>query len=137
MLYSSLMSLVSRFWLFCGRYHLLYILNCCKKGDGEENFELLFILNILIILVQVKAFIRGDAPPFTAGQLEGIASIVNMHTRVAKRLFSSSLRYWIIEFLRRQPKEKKFRALILRFIKDRTAALLLMEVKASHLSLFL
>lgn len=82
----------------------------------------------LLAHYQVKAFIRGDAPPFTAGQLEGIASIVNMHTRVAKRLFSTSLRYWIIEFLRRQPKEKKFRALILRFIKDRTAALLLMEV---------
>lgn len=51
-----------------------------------------------------------------------------MHARFAKRLHNSSLRYWILEFLRRQPKEKKFRALILRFIKDRNAALLLMEV---------
>lgn len=76
----------------------------------------------------MKAFLRGDSPPFSAGQLEGMAAIVNMHTRVAKRLFSSSLRYWIIEYLRRQPEGKQFRALILKFIKDRVAALLLTEV---------
>ncbi|XP_042476524.1 ribonuclease II, chloroplastic/mitochondrial isoform X2 [Macadamia integrifolia] len=82
----------------------------------------------LLAHYQVKAFLKGDAPPFSAGQLEGLASLINMHVRVAKRLYNSSLRYWLLEFLRRQPKEKKFRALILRFIKDRMAALLLMEV---------
>lgn len=76
----------------------------------------------------MKAFLRGDSPPFSAGQLEQMASNVNMHARVAKRLFNSSLRYWILEYLRRQPKEKRFRALILKFIKDRIAALLLTEV---------
>ncbi|KAF8402926.1 hypothetical protein HHK36_011019 [Tetracentron sinense] len=82
----------------------------------------------LLAHYQVKAFLRGESPPFSAGQLEGMASLINMHARVAKRLYSSSLRYWLLEFLRRQPREKKFRALILRFIKDRIAALLLMEV---------
>lgn len=82
----------------------------------------------LLAHYQIKAFLIGDSPPFSAGQLEGLASIVNMSTRVAKRLFNSSLRYWILEYLRRQPKEKRFRALILRFIKDRIAALLLVEV---------
>ncbi|KAK6943654.1 Ribonuclease II/R [Dillenia turbinata] len=82
----------------------------------------------LLAHYQVKAFLRGDTPPFTAGQLEGIASSVNMNARVAKRLVSSSLKYWILEYLRRQPKRKRFRALVLRFIKDRTAALLLLEV---------
>lgn len=82
----------------------------------------------LLAHYQVKAFLRGDSPPFSAGQMEGMAAIVNMHARLAKRLCSSSLRYWILEFIRRQPKEKKFRALVLRFIKDRIAALLLMEV---------
>lgn len=82
----------------------------------------------LLAHYQVKSFIRGDAPPFSAGQLEGISSIVNMQHRVARKLFSSSLRYWVLEYLRRQPKERKFRALILRFIKDRIAALILMEV---------
>ncbi|XP_021289415.1 ribonuclease II, chloroplastic/mitochondrial isoform X2 [Herrania umbratica] len=82
----------------------------------------------LLAHYQVKAFLRGESPPFSAGQLEGMASIVNMQVRLVRRLSGSSLRHWIIEFLRRQPREKKFRALILRFIKDRVAALLLVEV---------
>ncbi|GKV05848.1 hypothetical protein SLEP1_g17807 [Rubroshorea leprosula] len=51
-----------------------------------------------------------------------------MQIRVVRKLCASSLRYWIIEFLRRQPKEKKYRGLVLRFIKDQIAALLLVEV---------
>ncbi|XP_057534015.1 ribonuclease II, chloroplastic/mitochondrial-like isoform X2 [Amaranthus tricolor] len=82
----------------------------------------------LLAHYQVKSFIRGNAAPFSAGQLEGIASIVNMQHRVARKLCSTSLRYWLLEYLRRQPKERKFRALILRFIKDRIAALILVEV---------
>ncbi|MBA0830359.1 hypothetical protein Goarm_014897, partial [Gossypium armourianum] len=85
----------------------------------------------LLAHYQVKAFLRGESPPFSAGQLEGMASIVNMQVRVVRKLSASSLRYWIIEFLRRQPREKKFRALILRFIKDRIAALLLVGLQAS------
>ncbi|CDP06605.1 unnamed protein product [Coffea canephora] len=82
----------------------------------------------LLAHYQVKAFLRGDSPPFSAGQLEGIASLVNMSTRVVRKLCNSSLRYWILEYLRRQPKEKRFSALVLRFIKDRMAAILLVEV---------
>ncbi|KAL4284969.1 hypothetical protein GQ457_16G022610 [Hibiscus cannabinus] len=82
----------------------------------------------LLAHYQVKAFLRGESPPFSAGQLEGMASMVNMQVRVVRTLSASSLRYWIIEFLRRQPREKKYRALILRFIKDRIAALFLVEV---------
>ncbi|XP_059462457.1 ribonuclease II, chloroplastic/mitochondrial [Corylus avellana] len=82
----------------------------------------------LLAHYQVKAYLRGESLPFSAGQLEGIASSVNMHSRVAKRLFGSSLRYWILEYFRRQPKGRRYRALILRFIKDRVAALLLVEV---------
>ncbi|GER54374.1 ribonuclease II/R family protein [Striga asiatica] len=82
----------------------------------------------LLAHYQVKAFLRGDSLPFSAGRLEGIASLVNVNTRVIKRLSSTSLRYWIIEYLRQQPKHKTFSALVLRFIKDRVAAILLMEV---------
>ncbi|XP_077239005.1 ribonuclease II/R family protein [Tasmannia lanceolata] len=82
----------------------------------------------LLAHYQVTAFLRGDPLPFSPGHLEGMASLLNMHVRVAKRLCNTSLRYWLLEYLRRQPKEKKFRALILRFIKDRMAALLLVEV---------
>lgn len=82
----------------------------------------------LLAHYQVKAFLRGDALPFTSGQLEGMAASVNMNARIARKLFSSSLRYWILEYLRRQPKQRKFRALILKFVKDRNALLLLLEV---------
>ncbi|XP_050211898.1 ribonuclease II, chloroplastic/mitochondrial [Mercurialis annua] len=82
----------------------------------------------LLAHYQVKAVLRGETPPFSAGQLEVMASMVNMQFKMVKRLCNSSLRYWIIEFLRRQPKERRYRALILRFIKDRIALLLLVEV---------
>ncbi|XP_074583515.1 ribonuclease II, chloroplastic/mitochondrial [Curcuma longa] len=82
----------------------------------------------LLAHYQVKAFLRGEALPFSAGELEGMTCIVNMHVRVAKKLQNNSLRYWLLEYLRRQPRDRRFCALILRFIKHRTAALLLMEV---------
>lgn len=82
----------------------------------------------LLAHYQVKAFLRGDSPPFSAGQLEGMASLINMNVRLVRRVCNCSLRYWIIEYLRRQTKGTGFRALILRFIKDRIAALLLVEV---------
>ncbi|CAL1399100.1 unnamed protein product [Linum trigynum] len=82
----------------------------------------------LLAHYQVKAFLRGDSPPFSAGQLEGAAASVNMQTRLIRKLSNTSLRYWIIEYLRRQPKQRRYRALILRFIKDRVAALLLVDV---------
>ncbi|XP_054780859.1 ribonuclease II, chloroplastic/mitochondrial isoform X2 [Prosopis cineraria] len=82
----------------------------------------------LIAHYQVKAFIRGAPPPFSAGQLEGIAAVVNDRVRTVRKLCSSSLRYWTLEYLRRQPKEKRYHALILKFVKDRIAALLLVEV---------
>lgn len=100
------------------------------------SFNVLFVIyfffhKVVLFFLQVKAIIRGESPPFSAGQLEGIAATINMQTRVSRKLCNSSLRYWIIEYLRRQPKERKFRALVLRFIKDRNAALLLIEVNLS------
>uniref|UniRef100_A0A1D1ZIP0 Putative ribonuclease sll1290 n=1 Tax=Anthurium amnicola TaxID=1678845 RepID=A0A1D1ZIP0_9ARAE len=82
----------------------------------------------LLAHYQVKAFLRGDTSPFSAGQLEGITAVVNIQSRVARRLSNSSMRYWLLEFLRREPRERKFRALVLRFIKDRIASILLLEV---------
>ncbi|XP_061371834.1 ribonuclease II, chloroplastic/mitochondrial isoform X2 [Gastrolobium bilobum] len=82
----------------------------------------------LLAHYQVKAFLRGEPPPFSAGKLEGIAALVNDKFRAVRKLCNSSLRYWILEYLRRQPKEKRYRALVLKFFKDRLAALLLIEV---------
>lgn len=76
----------------------------------------------------MKAFLRGEALPFSATQMEGIVAAVNTQGKIARKLSNISLRYWLLEFLRRQPRERKFRAVVLRFIKDRAAAVLLLEV---------
>ncbi|KAF6993315.1 hypothetical protein CFC21_010227 [Triticum aestivum] len=82
----------------------------------------------LLAHYQVKAFLRGESPPYSAGDLEGMTFIASMHVKVARKLHSNSLRYWLLEYLRRQPKGRKYRALILKFIKDRMATLLLVDV---------
>ncbi|XP_039689943.1 ribonuclease II, chloroplastic/mitochondrial isoform X2 [Medicago truncatula] len=82
----------------------------------------------LLAHYQIKAFLRGEPPPFTSGNLEGLASGVNEKVRAVRKLSNSSLRYWILEYLRKQPKERRYRALVLKFLKDRIAALLLVEV---------
>jgi exoribonuclease II len=78
--------------------------------------------------VQVKAFLRGCLPPFPAGELEKRTFTAGMHVKIARRLQSTSLRYWILEYLRRQPEDKTYRAIVLCFVKDRTATVLLLEV---------
>ncbi|PKA51958.1 Ribonuclease II, chloroplastic/mitochondrial [Apostasia shenzhenica] len=82
----------------------------------------------LLAHYQVKSFLRGQPLPFSSGELEGITCLVNLHVKVSRKLQSSSLRYWLLEYIRRQPRGKRFCALILRFIKDRMVALLLIEV---------
>ncbi|KAL1330760.1 hypothetical protein HN51_048016 [Arachis hypogaea] len=82
----------------------------------------------LLAHYQVKAFLRGEPPPFTSGKLEGIAAVVNERFKTVRKLSNNSLRYWMLEYLRREPRERRYRALVLRFLKDRIAALLLVEV---------
>ncbi|CAK8575001.1 unnamed protein product [Lathyrus sativus] len=82
----------------------------------------------LLAHYQLKAFLRGELPPFTPSELEGITANVNEKVRAARKLSNSSLRYWILEYFRKQPKERRYRALVLKFFKDRIAALLLVEV---------
>ncbi|CAJ2655739.1 unnamed protein product [Trifolium pratense] len=82
----------------------------------------------LLAHYQIKAFLRGEPPPFTPGNLEGIGAGVNEKAREVRKLGNSSLRYWILEYLRKQPEARRYRALVLKFFKGRLAALLLVEV---------
>lgn len=90
---------------------------------------------LLFFFLQVKAFLRGESLPFSSSQLEGITSFINVHTRTVRKLSNINTRYWLLEFLRRQPKGKKFRAVIIRFIKDRVVELFLVEVTVYYRSL--
>ncbi|KAH9327548.1 hypothetical protein KI387_007726, partial [Taxus chinensis] len=82
----------------------------------------------LLAHYQVKAVLRGEMPPFTSPQLEGMMQLINLQVRTSRRICNNSVRYWMLEYLRRQAKGKEFRALILRFVKDKIASLLLLEV---------
>jgi exoribonuclease R len=55
---------------------------------------------------------------------------VNEKVREVRKLSNSSLRYWILEYLRKQPKARRYRALVLKFFKSQIAALLLVEVSS-------
>lgn len=79
----------------------------------------------------MKAFLRGDSPPFSADELEMIGSNVKMRVKVAKKLSKRS-RYWVYEYLRRQPKGIIFRTLIIKFKKYGNASLLLLDVRICH-----
>ncbi|CAA6659506.1 unnamed protein product [Spirodela intermedia] len=78
--------------------------------------------------VDLLAHYQRDSLPFSATQMEGLVAAVNTQGKIARKLSNISLRYWLLEFLRRQPRERKFRAVVLRFIKDRAATVLLLEV---------
>ncbi|KAJ7539993.1 hypothetical protein O6H91_11G117600 [Diphasiastrum complanatum] len=77
---------------------------------------------------QVKAALRGDKPFFAHGYLEAAIGWANLRSREAKRLEGISNRYWILEYLRRQPKDTIFQAVVMRFVKDHEAFILLKEV---------
>eukprot|EP00252_Welwitschia_mirabilis_P004250 TRINITY_DN1452_c0_g1_i1.p1 TRINITY_DN1452_c0_g1~~TRINITY_DN1452_c0_g1_i1.p1 ORF type:complete len:802 (+),score=154.55 TRINITY_DN1452_c0_g1_i1:173-2578(+) len=82
----------------------------------------------LLAHYQVKAVLRGQDPPFSSAQLEGVMPMLNIRVKNAKYLYNSSLRYWLLEYLRRQPREMEYRALILKFFKDKMATVLLIKI---------
>ncbi|KAJ3668963.1 hypothetical protein LUZ60_010913 [Juncus effusus] len=82
----------------------------------------------LLAHFQIKAFLRGQMHPFSARDLETRSFLANMRIKNARQVQNASLRYWILEYLRRQPEERIYRALILKFIKDHTAIVLIFEV---------
>jgi exoribonuclease-2 len=55
-------------------------------------------------------------------------AVVNLQTREARKLQTSSTRYWALEYLRRQPRGTCYHALILRFLKEREPLVLVIEL---------
>ena len=67
---------------------------------------------------QVKAVLRGEAPPFASGEIEGMMGQVGVCIREARRQEGLAARYWVVEYLRRQPRGKVWEGIVLRWIKD-------------------
>lgn len=82
----------------------------------------------LLVHYQVKAALRGEGSPIPSSYLEASMAAVNSKSKILKRLQSDSERYWILEYLRREPRERKYRACLLRIEKDASAIVLLCEV---------
>lgn len=82
----------------------------------------------LLTHFQIKAVLRGETPPLSGGHLEASMVTVNAACKTAKKLQFDSERYWILEYLRRQPSNRKYRACVLRLVKNTNAVVLLMEV---------
>jgi hypothetical protein len=76
----------------------------------------------------VKAVLRGEKPLFSSADVESVMAVVNLQTREARKLQTSSTRYWALEYLRRQPRGTCYHALILRFLKEREPLVLIIEV---------
>ncbi len=77
----------------------------------------------------MKAVLRGEKPLFSSADVESVMAVVNLQTREARKLQTSSTRYWALEYLRRQPRGTCYHALILRFLKEREPLVLVIEVR--------
>ncbi|KAG6551326.1 hypothetical protein Mapa_007112 [Marchantia paleacea] len=82
----------------------------------------------LIAHYQVKAFLRGDVPPYTSGSVEAKTALANVRSKEARRLQTSAVRYWTMTYLQRQPKGKIYEAVVLQFMKDRQASIFLVDM---------
>ncbi|KAL3692670.1 hypothetical protein R1sor_006321 [Riccia sorocarpa] len=82
----------------------------------------------LIAHYQIKAHLRGDVAPYTSGSVEAKTASANVRSRDARRLQSSSIRYWVLAYLQKYSKGKIFSAVVLHSLKDRQASIFLVEV---------
>ncbi|KAH7387670.1 hypothetical protein KP509_16G035800 [Ceratopteris richardii] len=82
---------------------------------------------------QIKALLCNNIPPISTGHMEAAMASVSARLKSLKKLQSDCDRYWILEYLRREPPERQYRACLLRFEKSPTAIVLLLEVGLQNL----
>ncbi|KAH7422551.1 hypothetical protein KP509_12G013800 [Ceratopteris richardii] len=87
----------------------------------------------LLAHFQVKAALRGEKPPFSPDYLEGSLVSVNEACRTARKLQNNTERYWILEYLRRQPPHRAYQACVLRFVNNTTAMVIISELGLKNL----
>lgn len=81
----------------------------------------------LIAHFQIKAHLRGDAPPFSAQDLQEVMLSVGTAVKEASLVERQTNRYWALEYLRRHP-DRVWEALMLRWLReDDNLGLILLE----------
>lgn len=88
----------------------------------------MYVDDLPVCCGQVKAFLRGDVPPYNSGSVEAKTALANVRSKEARRLQSSAVRYWTLAYFQRQPKGKIYEAVVLQFMKDRQASIFLVDV---------
>lgn len=72
----------------------------------------------LFVRRQVKAVLRGEAPPLTGSQLQKLMLSVGEAQRTARKVESTAQKYWFLEYLRRLPLGTPLRTVMLRWLKQ-------------------
>jgi len=67
----------------------------------------------LLVHHQIKAHLRGEAPPFTADKLSAVVRELEPRAQAIHRLIRYSHRYWLLRYLERQPPERRYTAKVL------------------------
>ena len=90
-------------------------------------------LPLISAAVQVKAVIRGEPPPFSAADLDALMSMLGARQRDVRKAEMSTVRYWVLEYLRRAPRDTVYTALVLKWLRpDNSLALIqLLEVSTA------
>ncbi|XP_002968392.2 ribonuclease II, chloroplastic/mitochondrial [Selaginella moellendorffii] len=81
----------------------------------------------LLAHYQVKAALRKKSPPLSSSQLEAAIMLANLKTKEARKLGNASSRYWLIEYLRRRPRDELYEASVVR-VKDGQVVVSIKEV---------
>ncbi|MCO5549441.1 hypothetical protein L7F22_002912 [Adiantum nelumboides] len=80
-----------------------------------------------LVHYQVKAVLRNDTPPISSGYMEASMAALISKGKILKRLQSDCERYWILEYLRREPPERRYHVCLLR-IENSTVLVFMSEV---------
>ncbi|QLE57216.1 ribonuclease catalytic domain-containing protein [Nostoc sp. TCL26-01] len=81
----------------------------------------------LLTHFQLKAHLRGEAPPFSAEQLKEVMMTVTSTTQEVTMVERQTNRYWALEYLRRHPEEIWQVTVLMWLREDSNLALILLE----------
>ncbi|MDJ0615412.1 MAG: ribonuclease R [Calothrix sp. MO_192.B10] len=90
----------------------------------------------LLTHFQLKAHLRGQAPPFSAEQLREVMNNVTTITQEVTMVERQTNRYWALEYLRRHPDEVWQTEVLMWLREDSGLALILLEDLGLQLPMF-
>lgn len=72
----------------------------------------------MLVHYQMKAHLRGTNPPFNEEELAQVMDYVGSAARERQLLQREVDSFWIAEFFRRQPRDRAYKALLLRWLRE-------------------